>query len=254
MTIKAPRRAIASNRGKKQSALAPRKSSRSTSRSAPLAPGDPLATQRAVQPGPNGTGNTIVTDAFYQMGQEDQRVVVQQNAATVALPLQPLNGYPVFIVADGGIATVTGTIQGGNVSLQQGTIGIFVYSDESGEWSVSTGQGTNPGNTAIVTHATGAYEVAPGWAAMVDTTTGSIATITLSVGALGDTFEVSDEGCDASANNVTVAPSTGAQLEDPNAPGVYQAANVVCVFATNGQFCRWRSNGAGKYKIIGSGT
>ena len=148
--IKAPRIAVASaQRGSRRSAVAPRKLARQ-SLAQPLAPGDPQATNTATAPGPNGDGNTILTDTFYQMGQEDQRVVVMQNAATIALPLQPLNGYPVYITADGGTATITGNIQGGTVVLAQGTIGIFTYSDESGLWSVLTGgSGSTGTNTPL---------------------------------------------------------------------------------------------------------
>ena len=112
----------------------------------------------------------------------------------------------------------------------------------------------NESFTFFVNNTTGASTLIPNGNAMVDTSTGAIGTITLGVGTKGSTFEVSDEGMNANVNNITVAPSAGAQIEDPNAPGVYQLANVATVFATPGQFCRWRSNGAGKYKIVSTGT
>lgn len=109
-------------------------------------------------------------------------------------------------------------------------------------------------STTIVTHSTGPYTVLAQSNAMVDTTTGSISKLTLGTGVLGNTFEVSDYGELCNANNITVGPAAGAQLEDPNNPGVYQAANVTCVFQTPGQFCRWRFDGVSKYKIVSTGT
>jgi hypothetical protein len=71
---------------------------------------------------------------------------------------------------------------------------------------------------------------------------------------LGNTFEVSDYGLLCNINNITVAPAAGCQLEDPNNPGAYLAANATCVFQTPGQFCRWRFDGVSKYKIVSTGT
>jgi hypothetical protein len=109
-------------------------------------------------------------------------------------------------------------------------------------------------STTIVTHSTGPYTVLAQSNAMVDTTTGSISRLTLGTGVLGNTFEVSDYGELCNVNNITVGPAAGAQLENPNNPGVYQAANVTCVFQTPGQFCRWRFDGVSKYKIVSTGT
>jgi hypothetical protein len=119
---------------------------------------------------------------------------------------------------------------------------VQVFNEEQEAWAV------------LITTTTGASTLPQNSAAMVDTTTGAIGTITLGAGRLGDTFEVSDFGCNANNHNITVAPAAGTQLEDPNNPGAYQAINTTSVFATPGQFCRWRSNGAGKYKIVATGT
>ena len=130
-----------------------------------------------------------------------------------------------------------------------------VFISNGVNWTVlMQGSGLNQGNTIPVTHAAPLATLPPNFNALVDTSTGTISTITLGVGAFGDTFRVTDEGNDASTNNITVAPSSGARLEDPNNPGVYQAANTTSVFATNGQTTTWQSNGAGKYKIIATGT
>ena len=242
-------------RGSRLSATAPRKMSRSSPKAAPLAPGDPIAINTATSPGPSGDGNVIETNTVYQMGQEDRCVLVVQTSATIALPLEPLLGYPVFVVADGGSSTVTGPIQGGNQIVSQGSIGIFVYSAISGEWSTTITTATPiSGPTVIVNHATGAVTMTSGETALVDTTTGSISTITLGGGVLGTEYEVNDYGCEANINNITVSPGVGMQLEDPNSPGVYQTAGTACVFATPGQFCQWKFDGTSKYKIKASGT
>ena len=79
---------------------------------------------------------------------------------------EPLLGYPIYIVADGGVVTVTGSIQGGTQTIPQGSIGVFVYSSISGEWSSDRGVGsagstgatgaTGPAGVTGVTGATGA--------------------------------------------------------------------------------------------------
>jgi hypothetical protein len=102
-----------------------------------------VATNVGTTPGPNGIGNVIETDTDYQMEQEDERILVVQNGATIALPLEPLLAFPVWIEADGGPVTVTGPIQGGNVILPQGTIGVFTYSTISGTWSSVVGTGVS---------------------------------------------------------------------------------------------------------------
>ena len=129
----------------------PRRSEKVT----PLAPGDPNATNIATLPGPNGIGNTIETNTNYTMGQEDRVVLVVQNGATITLPEEPLLGYPVYIVADGGIVTVSGPIRGGNLTLAQGTIGILTYSAISGEWSSASGNGDGATGATGATGASG---------------------------------------------------------------------------------------------------
>jgi hypothetical protein len=116
------------------------------------------------------------------------------------------------------------------------------------------GGGGGGETTVIVTDTTGAYTVKAAYNAMVDTTTGAIATLTLGTGALGSTFEVDDLGCLCNANNITVDPAAGCQLEDPNNPGGYLAIGQGCTFVVAGQWCRWRFDGTSRYKIISSGT
>ena len=132
-----------------------RKMPRLSEKATPLAPGDPNATNIATLPGPNGIGNTIETNTNYTMGQEDRVVLVVQNGATVTLPEEPLLGYPVYIVADGGIVTVSGPIRGGNLTLAQGTIGILTYSAISGEWSSASGNGDGATGATGATGASG---------------------------------------------------------------------------------------------------
>ena len=124
-------------RGKRKAAL-PRTMPRFARKAPPLAPGDPLATILATLPGANAPGNTIETNTNYAMSQDDRIVLVVQNGATIALPAAPLLAFPTYVIADGGIVTVNGPIQGGPATLTQGTIGIFTYSTISGMWSTVT--------------------------------------------------------------------------------------------------------------------
>jgi hypothetical protein len=118
----------------------------------------------------------------------------------------------------------------------------------------ASGGGGSGETTTIVTHATGAYAVPANNNAMVDTRTGSIGLITLGTGPLGSIFEVSDYGEICSTNNITVAPSAGLALEDPNSPGGYALPDATCTFVVNGTFCRWRFDGVSRYKIVAMGT
>ena len=126
-----------------------------------LAPGDPQATNAGTYPGAYGIGNTIITDTNYTMSTEDERILVVQNGATITLTTKPLLGYPVYVIADGGVVLVEGPIQGGTQTLLQGTIGVFAYSTSSGMWSnidITTGPRGPTGSTGATggTGSTGA--------------------------------------------------------------------------------------------------
>lgn len=202
-------------------ATAPRKMSRSSPKAAPLAPGDPSATNTATYPGPNGLGNTIETNTNYTMGQEDRCIVVVQSGATIGLPPEPLLGYPVFIVADGGIVTVTGSIRGGSQTLAQGSVGIFIYSSISGEWSKVTGSGGGGGGgVQFRVSASVPYAGQINCTLEVDLTGGAVP-VALPAMSAGSTItiKVLPNGSDPSADNLTITPPTGKQLEVPLSPG-----------------------------------
>jgi len=116
-----------------------------------MGPNDPQALgigTAAILPGPTGPGNVQITDEAYTLQQEDRLVIVAVVATTLTLCPEPLSGFPVTIVADGGVATVLGPIQGGAQTIQQGFIGTFVHSPESNEWSVNIGSA--PGASTII--------------------------------------------------------------------------------------------------------
>ena len=214
-----------------------------------LPPGDPVSIA-----GSQPLVNTVVTNESYTTCQNDSSVICLLGV-TITLNSNPIIATPVQIIADSGNVTVTGPIQDGPITVLQGTTCLFAWSPYSSTYSVLLGSsGGVSGSTTIVNHSTGAYTVTANNNAMVDTTSGSISTITLGTGILGSTFEVSDYGQQCDVNNITVAPAAGMQLEDPNNPGVYQLANTTSVFKTPGLTCRWRYDGTSKYKIVGGGA
>jgi hypothetical protein len=119
--------------------------------------------------------------------------------------------------------------------------------------SIGAGQIKAVPTLPLVTHAAGMVTIPPNGAAMCQSSTG---TTSVQFGACGlnDTVEVSDVDNLCSGANITVTPPAGGQLEDVNAPGVYQAANASSVFNVNGQFARWRCDGANRFKLVGVGT
>jgi hypothetical protein len=145
----APRRFLSSQRGTRKAGAPHKLMPRITKKEAPLAPGDPVATVFGTLPGAYATGNTIQTNANYAMGTEDQIIQVVQNGATITLPTEPLDGYVVTIVADGGAVTVLGPIYDGTQVLSQGTIGEFSYSAISGEWSCLVAGSGSSGNAPL---------------------------------------------------------------------------------------------------------
>jgi hypothetical protein len=219
----------------------------------PLAPGDPVAVNAAVLPGPYPTyGNVIETNTAYTMGQEDQVVLVVQNAATITLCDDPLTAYLVWVIADGGAVTVQGTaetpIQGGTVTVAEGTVAGFSYSPISGTWSVlRTGTSTPSGETTVIETANVSV---PAYTNVLANSTGGAFTVTLNGGLIGSTYEVDDYGMDAATNNITIAVQAGQQIEDPNNPGAYQLAGASVKLIQNGQSARWRYDGISKYKLV----
>ena len=140
---KAPQKSV-TKPGKRPASPRPKAMPRLSAPSKRLAPGDPQATNTATLPGAGAVGNTILTDTNYTMGTEDQTVIVVQNGATVTLAEEPLLGYPVYVIADGGVVLVEGPIQGGTQTLLQGTIGVFAYSTSSGMWSKRSSESMYP--------------------------------------------------------------------------------------------------------------
>ena len=207
-----PIKAVLTNSGrrplqKRAKQAMPRLSLRKTPR---LAPGDPQATSTGTLPGAGAVGNTILTDTDYAMGTEDQTVLVVQNGATITLALEPLQGYPVFVVADGGIVVVTGPIQGGAQTLAQGTVGIYEFSANSEMWSSVVGGGSSSGTFGYHTTAINYTTVSEN--ELVNVTAGGV---TVTIGTGFNAVTVKDR-TGSPTPTIGIAAQSGADLEDPN--------------------------------------
>lgn len=211
-----------------------------------LGPNDPQALgvgTAAILPGPNGSGNVQITDEAYTLAQEDRLVIVAVNAATLTLCPEPLSGFPVTIVADGGVTTVKGPIQGGTQTIPQGLVGVFVFSPESEEWSVNIGVSgssstswpfqTITGNTTVTKENT------------LATVTANGAIVTIGSGLM--TITIKDK-TGSLTPTIGVESQSGATLEDPNNLGTY-AADVFLKTA-NGAV-QFRFNGT-SYEVVSS--
>lgn len=81
--------------------------------------------------------NVVRTGVNYTMEQNDAGVLATV-AITVTLCPEPLALSPVLIYADGGDVTVAGPLQGGTVTVPQGTTATFSFSPVSNTWGVSS--------------------------------------------------------------------------------------------------------------------
>lgn len=145
-----------------------------------------------------------------------------------------------------------GVTRSGGTTGATGVSGVTGATGPTGVSGATGPTGAGFGTSAIITSTPSTLN--PNNAAMVNSTSLAI-TINLAPGStLGQTYEVSDYGMNASTHNITVTPPTGYQLEDPNSPGAYAAVNASSVYRTNGQFAVWRSDGTSKLKLIASGT
>jgi hypothetical protein len=129
----------------------PTRRTRARSERLHLGPNDPQALGSgnvAVLPGGNIVGNVQITNEDYTLEQDD-RVILVAAPATITLNDQPLSGFPVWIIADGGMVTVDGPIQGGPSTIMQGFVGIYVQSPSSGLWSLVKGASPSSGTIEI---------------------------------------------------------------------------------------------------------
>ena len=206
---KAPQKSV-TKPGKRPASPRPKAMPRLSAPSKRLAPGDPQATNTATLPGAGAVGNTILTDTNYTMGTEDQTVIVVQNGAVITLALGPLQGYPIFVVADGGIVTVSGPIQGGTQTLAQGSVGIYEFSTNSGKWSSVVGGGSSSGSFGY--HTTAVNYTTTSENELVNVTANAVV---VTIGTGFNTATVKDR-TGSPTPTIGIAAQSGANLEDPN--------------------------------------
>jgi hypothetical protein len=196
--------------------------------------------------------NVVKADEDYTMGQNDYAVLVQ-GSYTITLAENPLTVTPILVIADSGTVTVDGganPIQGGPVTLVQGTMTFFSFSPLSGEWSVlaAVGSGGGGGNTIFV--GSGTVTAAAGETIACETSLEFAITIDMPIMPLNKTVEVVDYDGDASlANPITVTPPTGWSIMDPNT-GAYAAPNASVLMTVGGASVTWESDGGRNNRLF----
>jgi hypothetical protein len=103
--------------------------------------------------------NTIDTDEDYTTAQNDG-IIIARAALTLTLGANPLTGSPLIVIADGGDILVNGPIQLGPITVPQGTLQAFSFSQFSETWSVIA-SGT-PGLAATYYEDNGQTDIAVG--------------------------------------------------------------------------------------------